>query len=111
MTEENRSGPGRTIAIALVGAGGLVAVGGSRTAPNELFDEASGRWFELPHPMAQPRWTTCAVSLPAAAARKAARQAARQARITALAALAAQVRDIGPLSAEEKARFEQEAGW
>ena len=90
-------------------AGGMLAVGGTLKdgAPNELFDEASGRWFKLPHPMAHPRLTTCAVSLPAAAARK----AARQARTMALAACAAQVRDIGPLSAEEKARFEQEAGW
>ena len=48
-------------------AGGLLAVGGSWVAPAELFDEASGRWFELPHPMAEPRRTTVAVSLPAAA--------------------------------------------
>ena len=34
---------------------------------DELFDEASGRWFELPHPMAQPRRQACVVSLPAAA--------------------------------------------
>ena len=56
-------------------AGGLLAVGGmtegedgsALTAPNELFNEASGRWFELPHPMAEPRSTTAVVSLPAAA--------------------------------------------
>ena len=48
-------------------AGGLVAVGGPSDAPNELYDEASGRWFELPHPMAQLRVSTCVVSLPAAA--------------------------------------------
>ena len=35
--------------------------------PNELYDEASGRWFELPHPMINPRNATLAVSLPAAA--------------------------------------------
>ena len=34
---------------------------------DELFDEASGRWFELPHPKAEPRWQACVVSLPAAA--------------------------------------------
>ena len=34
---------------------------------NELFDEASGRWFELPHPMAEPRSEARLVSLPAAA--------------------------------------------
>ena len=34
---------------------------------DELFDEASGRWFELPHPMAEPRRSTSLVSLPAAA--------------------------------------------
>eukprot|EP01045_Picozoa_sp_COSAG04_P044126 COSAG04_NODE_14812_length_554_cov_1.061538_1_plen_64_part_01 len=45
----------------------MLAVGGSRTAPDELFDEASGRWFELPHPMAEPWWQACVVSLPAAA--------------------------------------------
>ena len=54
-------------------AGGLLAVGGAplddegNLPPAELFDEASGWWFELPHPMAQPRKATCAVSLPVAA--------------------------------------------
>ena len=58
-------------------AGGLLAVGGAgyafsehdgeQMAPDELFDEASGRWFELPHPMAEERRTACLVSLPAAA--------------------------------------------
>ena len=50
-------------------AGGLLAVGGTLfdAVPAELFDEASGRWFELPHPMAQPRQQACVVSLPAAA--------------------------------------------
>ena len=47
-------------------AGGLLAVGGA-DAPDELFDEASGRWFELPHPTAEPRFACSAVSLPAAA--------------------------------------------
>ena len=51
---------------------GLLAVGGRPTQehgrPAELFDEASGRWFELPHPMAQPRPVARVVSLPAAPA-------------------------------------------
>eukprot|EP01045_Picozoa_sp_COSAG04_P016879 COSAG04_NODE_1449_length_6694_cov_8.506748_2_plen_259_part_00 len=52
-------------------AGGMVAVGGGYNddSPAELFDEASGRWFVLPHPMVEPR-TRCAasvLSLPAAA--------------------------------------------
>ena len=55
-------------------AGGLLAVGGAHRdaeanmAPDELFDEASGRWFELPHPMAQPRPVARVVSLPPAPA-------------------------------------------
>ena len=48
-------------------AGGLVAIGGTDNAHNELYDEESGRWFALPHPMAEPRTTTTAVALPAAA--------------------------------------------
>eukprot|EP01045_Picozoa_sp_COSAG04_P027564 COSAG04_NODE_4064_length_2328_cov_1.284432_1_plen_368_part_00 len=54
-------------------AGGLLAVGGAapdgeaNMPPDELFDEASGRWFELPHSMAQPRQSVAVVSLPAAA--------------------------------------------
>ena len=36
-------------------------------ARDELFDEASGRWFELPHRMAERRTEVCAVSLPASA--------------------------------------------
>ena len=50
-------------------AGGLLAVGSNKKdKPNELFDEASGRWFKLPHPMAEPRYAVraCVVSLPAA---------------------------------------------
>jgi len=35
--------------------------------PDELFDETSGRWFELPHPMAEQRSEARVVSLPAAA--------------------------------------------
>ena len=35
--------------------------------PDELFDEASGRWFELPHRMAERRMDISATSLPAAA--------------------------------------------
>ena len=53
-------------------AGGLLAVGGvdayEAAPPDELFDEASGRWFALPHPMAEPRRLAAVlVSLPAAA--------------------------------------------
>ena len=53
-------------------AGGMLAVGGddelgNPNVPNELFDEASGRWFALPHAMVQPRAVTRLVSLPAAA--------------------------------------------
>jgi len=48
-------------------AGGLLAVGGVDAPNDALFDEASGRWFELPHPMAEPRGACCAVSLPASA--------------------------------------------
>ena len=73
----------------------------------ELYDEASGRWFTLPHPMAESRVECNAIALPAAALAQ--QQAAvRQAQ---LADLAAQARDIGPVSAEEKERFLQAAGW
>eukprot|EP01045_Picozoa_sp_COSAG04_P013868 COSAG04_NODE_1007_length_8800_cov_5.348006_2_plen_189_part_00 len=65
-------------------AGGMLAVGGAEAVaedtddedgedeerplpPAELFDEASGRWFELPHPMVEPRSYCRIVSLPAAA--------------------------------------------
>ena len=50
-------------------AGGLAVVGSpySLDVPNELYDEASGRWFELPHPMAAPRYDTQLVPLPASA--------------------------------------------
>jgi len=50
-------------------AGGLLAVGGfdEGPVPDELFDETSGRWFELPHPMAEQRSEARVVSLPAAA--------------------------------------------
>ena len=53
-------------------AGGLLAVGGcgrrgrSRDGslpPDELFDEASGRWFKLPHLMVQPRSCACYAAL------------------------------------------------
>ena len=48
--------------------------------PDELFDEASGRWFELPHPMIEPRSSICrVVSLPAAALAPAAVAAAGEA--------------------------------
>ena len=45
-------------------AGGMV-VAGWETAG--LLDEESGRWLTLPHPMAQRRFTTNLVSLPASA--------------------------------------------
>ena len=61
----------RTAHGAVAVAGGLLAAGGTddgnNVPPQELFDEASGRWFELPHPMAQPRKSTSAVSVPVAA--------------------------------------------
>ena len=55
--------------------GGLLALGGAlqggqaNLPPDELFDEASGRWFELPHPMAEPRLTVhhCVVCVPTTA--------------------------------------------
>ena len=49
--------------------GGMLVVGGNLDTPAELFDEASGRWFELPHPMTEPRHRAQAVSLPAASRR------------------------------------------
>eukprot|EP01045_Picozoa_sp_COSAG04_P016717 COSAG04_NODE_1420_length_6837_cov_13.629564_6_plen_385_part_00 len=76
-----RNGP-----AAVVVAGGMLVVGGDRgedmhnvlLVPDELFDEESGQWFNLPHAMAQPRMqANSVVSLPAAAlARPAAGQAA-----------------------------------
>ena len=49
-------------------AGGLLVVGSNQVgAPDELFDEASGRWFKLPHSMAEPRVSARVVSLPVAA--------------------------------------------
>ena len=69
-------------------AGGMLAVGGNTShlaggnsdesdeysdgedeaVPNELFDEASGRWFEVPHPMAESYVVQrSVVSLPVAA--------------------------------------------
>ena len=66
-------------------AGGMVAVGGTGTywtpegddngsgdddddfGPDELYDEESGRWLELPHPMAKPRKAAQLVSVPPAA--------------------------------------------
>ena len=46
-----------------------MAVGGGYNdeSPADLFDEASGRWFELPHPMAELRAQSAVVSLPATA--------------------------------------------
>jgi len=70
--EHERTGHG-VVAV----AGGLLAVGGAMTEwyhgitsnmpPAELFDEASGRWFELPRPMTELRRQARMVSLPAAA--------------------------------------------
>ena len=66
------------VALAMI-AGGLLALGGysdpyqmlpAGPTAGELFDEASGRWFELPHSMgAGPREVVCApiVSVPAEA--------------------------------------------
>eukprot|EP01045_Picozoa_sp_COSAG04_P024557 COSAG04_NODE_3080_length_3189_cov_3.872168_2_plen_422_part_00 len=52
-------------------AGGMLAVGGvdDECVPDELFDEVSGKWLEMPHPMIKPRLkcSGCVVSLPAAA--------------------------------------------
>ena len=45
-------------------AGEMVVVGQEAV---DLFDEDSGRWLTLPHPMAQPRYDTQVVSLPASA--------------------------------------------
>eukprot|EP01045_Picozoa_sp_COSAG04_P000873 COSAG04_NODE_25_length_37336_cov_18.966941_17_plen_534_part_00 len=60
---------GRSQPAAVAVAGGFVVVGGAHGpgVPNELFDEESGRWFVLPHAMAQPRASLSAVSLPASA--------------------------------------------
>ena len=54
-------------------AGGMVLVGGDPKSGEELqapelFDEASGQWFELPHQLAEPRNGTCVVSVPGAPA-------------------------------------------
>jgi hypothetical protein len=54
-------------------AGGMI-VAGRETA--ELFDEESGWWLALPHPMAQPRGATQLVSLPASALQSALQAAA-----------------------------------
>jgi hypothetical protein len=54
-------------------AGGMVLVGGDPESGEELqalelFDEASGQWFELSHQPAEPHNGTCVVSVPAAPA-------------------------------------------
>ena len=85
-------------------AGGML-VSGQSSEEIELYDEESERWFELPHPMIKPRIDTVALPVAVLAQHQA---AARQAQI---AALAAQARDIGPWSAEEKERFAEAAGW
>jgi hypothetical protein len=49
-------------------AGGLLAVAEAEDyGPNELYDEQSGRWFQLPHAMVQPRDGTGLVSVPESA--------------------------------------------
>ena len=53
--------------------GGMLVLGGhgddddEPNVPDELFDEVSGQWFELPRRMAQPRSSASAVLLPAKA--------------------------------------------
>jgi N-acetylneuraminic acid mutarotase len=47
--------------------GGLVVVSVDDGGPNELHDEESGRWFQLPHAMVQPRQGTGLALVPAAA--------------------------------------------
>ena len=100
-------------------AGGMLAVGVGEDYANdtfitvddtwlppmaELFDEVSGRWFALPHPMATPRYRPAVVTLDLVQQQATARKAQ-------IAALVAQARDIGPWSAEEKQRFAEAAGW
>ena len=59
----------RANAAAAPVSGGLIVMG-KETA--ELFDEESGQWLALPHPMAQPREYTQLISLPASALQAAA---------------------------------------
>ena len=54
----------RANAAAAPVVGGMVVVAREKVG---LFDEESGRWLTLPHPMAQPRGATQLVSLPASA--------------------------------------------
>jgi hypothetical protein len=59
-----RNGTVRAAAV----QGGVVLVGSDNmNKPNELYDEESGRWFQLPHAMVQPRCGAGLVSVPAAA--------------------------------------------
>ena len=44
-----------------------VVGGAGDDEPDELFDEASGRWFALPHRVAESRSYVSVASLPAAA--------------------------------------------
>lgn len=52
-------------------ADGTIAVGGKQDDEQavgaELFDEESGRWMVLPHPMALYRHSTCMISVLASA--------------------------------------------
>jgi hypothetical protein len=52
--------------VAVAGGMLLVSVDEDRD-PNELYDEDSGRWFQLPHAMVEPRDTIGLVSVPVAA--------------------------------------------
>jgi hypothetical protein len=57
-------------AVAVAGGMLLVSVDEddypNEACPNELYDEQSGRWFKLPHAMAQLRSSTRLASMPAA---------------------------------------------
>jgi hypothetical protein len=53
-------------AVTVAGGVLLVSVDEDRD-PNELYDEGSGQWFQLPHAMVKPREGTGLVSVPASA--------------------------------------------
>jgi hypothetical protein len=46
--------------------GGMVVVGGGGRGRCDLFDECSGRWYQLPYPLCEPRHKTAVVTVPAA---------------------------------------------
>eukprot|EP01046_Picozoa_sp_COSAG06_P023054 COSAG06_NODE_1815_length_8303_cov_3.031936_7_plen_99_part_00 len=62
MAHEN----GRISAVAVAGGMLLVSVNAD-DQPNELYDEESGRWFQLPHAMVEPRRCIGLASVHAAA--------------------------------------------